>query len=112
MKKKQEILQRIKTDSGNLVEDTKTRNNIFEGTRQFWSVTSGKGPPLSGYQIKKRSDCLIKTQGFAKEFFLSIKPDIYPMLSVKLGSLPCLVYAKVNGGCNDNGPKVAKFFVR
>jgi len=46
MKKKQEILQRIKTDSGNLVEDTKTRNNVFEGTRQFWSVTSGKGPPL------------------------------------------------------------------
>ena len=58
---------------------------------------------------KEGSDCLIKTQDSAK-----LKNDVQsltPAQCCKINNYKCclLIKVPVNGGCNPDGPKVAKF---
>jgi len=61
------------------------------------------------YHKRGDGDCLSKTQDFAKFNYdvQSLTPAQF--FTVNDYKFCLLVEAKVNGGCNSDGPKVAKF---
>ncbi len=90
------------------------REKHRQGTRQNGPVTSGEGAPaMSRPQGRGPSNCLAKTQAYAKP-----EGEVYGLTPARCWKVKGRgqetkprAQAPVNGGRNYNGPKVAKFLV-